>query len=271
MNKNTCILLVIIIIFLLILIICNILQSSSKCYNEIDNFNVLSEIPLQLSIEEEEKINREIAKKTEEQIKKIDNDYNQVNNSIKKQAEIYNKNFLESAKKMEQQFNEFNNMVEKADKQASLASNIVSELQKKEEIKIVNEEKKQIKMIEDLLKKTDKELEKQENIRKNIEKKNQEIYIKKIYIEAKAYQDAIEMEEKYNKINVLEELNRYKAEELLIEQETKIKEINQLGKIVNELDKKENNDTTNNPNINKNKNILTSELKRLLNNFEDKF
>lgn len=232
---------------------------------KIDNFNVLEEIPLQLTVEEEEKINREIAKKTEEQMKQIEKDYNEINMAIKKQAEIYNKNFLESAKKMEQQLNEFDNMVEKADKQAISASKLTEELQKKEKTSIVLEEIKQIKMIDNLLKQTDKEIVRQENIIKNIEKNNQDTYISNLQKEAKVYQKGIEMEEKQNKIEELQEINRYKAEELLIKEETerKEKQIKELTNIVNKLNDKKN-DTTDIIKIDKI--IATNQLSQLLNN-----
>lgn len=262
MNKKTSILLGIFIIILLLFIICHFITLSNKCENEIDNFNVISEIPLQLTKKEEE----EIIKKNEEELKNIQKDYVEVERSIKKQAEIYNKNFLESVKKMEQQLNEFDNTVERSEKENIIDKNLVKELEKKEQSNRVFEENQQINIIENLFKKTNLELDRQEKLRENIEKKNQEIYQNNLQKEVKVYQKAIEMEEKQKEIEFLVEKNRYESEELLIKQETKVKinEIKELNNIVNELTKQEENNRTKNIKIEKN--AAVNQLTELVNN-----
>ena len=261
MKKKLSILLGIFIIILLLFIICHFLILPNKCENEIDNFNVLSEIPLELIVKEEE----EIKKKNEEQLKNIQKDYVEIERSIKKQAEIYNKNFLESVKYMEQQFNNFDNMVKIAEKQTIKDKNLVNELDKKDQSLRVYEEIKQLNIIENLLQKTDLDLERQDKISKDIEKKNQEIYQNNLQKEVKVFQKGVEMEEKQNEIRLLIEKNRYESEELLIkkENEKKMQEIKELTELVNELTKQEENNIKGNTKLKKN--IAINQLTELLN------
>lgn len=265
MKKKLSILLGIFIIILLLFIICHFLILPNKCENEIDNFNVLSEIPLELIVKEEEELNKERIKKNEEQLKNIQKDYVEIERSIKKQAEIYNKNFLESVKYMEQQLNNFDNMVKIAEKQTIKDKNLVNELDKKDQSLRVFEENKQLNIIENLLLKTDLDLERQEKIRKDIEKKNQEIYQNNLQKEVKVFQKGVEMEEKQNETRLLIEKNRYESEELLIkkENEKKMKEIKELTELVNELTKQEENNIKGNTKLKKN--IAINQLTELLN------
>jgi hypothetical protein len=100
MNKKISILLGVFIIILLLFIIFHFITLQNECENEIDNFNVLTEIPQQLT---EEEINKEIIRINEDKLKN--------KKIIKNQAEIYNKNLLESVKYLEQKLNNIDNMI----------------------------------------------------------------------------------------------------------------------------------------------------------------